>query len=391
MNLLIIMVDTVRADRIGASGYQRDGKSLTPNLDGLAAKSTYFTRAYSVASNTPRAMPAFMTSRYASQIKVDDLHSNYPILDDSNQMLFESLKAAGFGTFGFSSHYYFQPKRNFAQGFDDYNNDGWLEVGPANHDISAPRIVPRVTDKLAQLGQSKQRFAMWVHLFDPHSTYMEHDGFPPITEHGTEALKQKYDYEIAFEDQWIGKIFDQLAQSGLDKNTVVIMLADHGEAFGVHNFAGEQMFFHGQTLYDELLRIPLIIHVPGVAPSKFDQLVQLIDVAPTILDLFGVAIPSTFQGRSLLAALQGKPLPPKPAFAELISYPNWDHEGRAMISADGKWKLFDRTSDNLTELYDLENDPEERHDLFDQRQDIAKPMEDQLDEFVATTLSGGGQ
>jgi choline-sulfatase len=379
-NVLIVMIDTVRADRLGVAGYQRDGKSLTPRLDAFVQQAAWFTRAYSVAPNTPRAMPAFMTSRYASTIKVDKLFKNYPVVDNANVMLFEVLKDAGYATLGYSSHFYFRDERNFTQGFDLYDNEGALDIAPSNKDIAAPRIVPKVLAKLDELAKDKTKFAMWVHLFEPHSTYMEHD-FCPISERGTASLIHKYDCEIQYTDGYVGQILDALDATGLAKNTVVVIVADHGEAFGVHTFAGQKMFFHGQTLYDELLRIPLTVRVPGAAPTKSDAVVSLLDVAPTVLDAVGVAIPPAFQGRSLVPAVTGKPLPPRPVFAELIPYPSWDHEGRAVISGDGRWKLFDRVSDGKKELYDLSADPEEREDRFRAEPQIAQEMEDLLLDF----------
>jgi len=391
-NVLIVMIDTVRADRLGVAGYQRDGKSLTPRIDAFTQQAAWFTRAYSVASNTPRAMPAFMASRYASTIAVDKLFKNYPVLDASNLMLFEVLHDAGYATFGFSSHFFFRPERNFTQGFDAYDNEGALDIAPSNKDTAAPRIVPKVLAKLDELAKAKTKFAMWVHLFEPHSTYMEHEGCP-ITEHGTESLMHKYDCEIAFDDGYVGQIFDALETSGLAKNTIVVVLADHGEAFGVHTFAGQKMFFHGQTLYDELLRIPLAIRVPGAAPTRSDAVVSLLDIAPTILDAVGIAIPPSFQGRSLVPAIGGKPLPPRPVYAELIPYPSWDHEGRVVISGDGRWKLFDRVSDGKKELYDLQADPDERTDRFAAEPQKAQELEDLLLDFqdLRKTATAGHQ
>lgn len=381
MNVVVIMIDTVRADRLGVAGYRRDDKSLTPRLDAFVGQSTWFTRAYSQASNTPRAMPAFMTARYPSTIKVDKLFKNYPTLHDDNLMLFEVLREAGYQTLGYSSHFYFRDERNFTQGFDLYDNEGALDIAPSNKDTASPRIVPKVIAKLAELGAAEQRFAMWVHLFEPHSTYMEHDGWE-ITERGTASLIQKYDYEIAFTDGYLGQIFDALEMSGLDENTVVVVVSDHGEAFGNHSFAGQKMFFHGQTLYDELLRIPLVVRVPGRAAGTSDAVVQLIDVAPTILDALGIARPPSFQGRSLVPAVRGEALPPAPAFAELIPYPSWNHEARAVISGDGRWKLFDRISDGKKELYDLAADPDEKKDRFRDDPAKAQEMEDLLLDFA---------
>lgn len=393
-NIVILMIDTVRADRLGVAGYQRDGASLTPRIDALAGQGVRFTHAYSVAANTPRAMPAFMTSRYPSVIAVDKQFKNYPNIDAKNVMLFEELKAAGLATFGISSHYYFREERNFGQGFDTYDNEGALDTGPANHDIAGDRIVPRVIAKLEELAASKQRFALWVHLFEPHSTYMEHDGFPTASSkglRGTEALKHKYDYEIAYDDKLVGQILDTLDSSQLAPNTIVVLVADHGEAFGVHRVAGQGMMFHGQTLYDELLHIPLIVRAPGVAPATVDSVVSLIDVAPTLLDAVGAPVPPTFMGRSLVPALRGEALEPRPAFAELIPYPNWDHEARAVISADGKWKLVDRISENTKEVYDLVEDVEERKDLYRADGPVTQELDALLQEFVNVTLPGAPQ
>jgi choline-sulfatase len=370
-NVLYIMIDTLRADRLGVAGYRRDGKSLTPRLDGFAGQSVYFTHAFSQAPNTPRSMPSMMTSRYPSQVAVDEVRANYPRLDDKNVMLFEALHDAGLYTVGEASHFYFckdaecpsKHHPNFIQGFDEFDDSGAVDVGPSNHDTASPRIVPRVVAKLGELAGKKQRFAMFVHLFEPHSTYMTHDGWP-ITEHGTAGLAQKYDYEIAFCDGWVGKIFDALDADGLADDTMVVIVSDHGEAFGVHRFAGQQMFFHGQTLYTELLHVPVLMRIPGVSPHQVDQVVQIIDVAPTILAALGIEPPAAFKGRSLIPALEGKPLAPAPAFAELLPAPEWDHAGKSMLSADGRWELFFRSSDRRYELYDLQADPEETHDLW---------------------------
>ncbi|HTJ43021.1 MAG TPA: sulfatase-like hydrolase/transferase [Kofleriaceae bacterium] len=395
-NVVFIMIDTLRGDRLGAAGYTRDGKSLTPRLDAFIKQSVWFARAYSQAPNTPRSMPSMMTSRYPSQVAIDHdktdypKNGNYPRLDDANDMLFESLRAAGLHTAGQASHFYFchdeecpasRVHPNFLQGFDEFDDDGALDIAGSNHDTAAPRIVPRVTAQLAALAKAKQPFALFVHLFEPHSTYMEHDGWP-ITEHGTAALAQKYDYEIAFEDGFIGQILDAIDKEGLAKDTIVVLVSDHGEAFGAHRIAGQDLFFHGQSLYDELIHVPVIVRAPDVAPREVDQVVQVIDVAPTILDLLGQAPPKAWKGRTLLPLLKGEPQAPRPAFAELLPAPEWDHEGKSMISADGKWHLFFRQSDNKYELYDMTADHDEQHDLFEEKADVAATMKKQLGEWI---------
>ena len=184
---------------------------------------------------------------------------------------------------------------------------------------------------------------------------------------------------------------DELDKTGLAKTTTVIVMADHGEAFGVHTFAGERMFFHGQTLYQELLHVPLMFRIPGVAPCTATDVVQLIDMAPTIAALFGVPAPSTWSGRSLVPALACKPgaLPPQPAFSEMLPAPEWDHEGKSMITADGKRHVFYRISDNRWEIYDLTADPDEKKNLVES-DPAAKALEAQLSQWMEGPLAAGG-
>jgi choline-sulfatase len=403
-NVLIIFVDTLRADRMGFAGYKRDGKSLTPRIDAFAKQSVVFKRAYAQASNTPRSVPSFLASRYPTQLKVDAMNKNYPTVTDDNEFLFEVLKPAGFATFGKSSHFYFcdrekypdtcegvkntdgNPMRtNSIQGADEWDNSGALPISGSNHDTAGPRIVDKTKKKLDELAASKQKFAMVVHLFEPHSTYMEHEGMP-ITERGTASLIQKYDFEIAYEDKLIGDLLDHLDQTKLADNTTVILMSDHGEAFGEHTFGGERQFFHGMTLYNEVLHVPFIVRVPGNKPHEVDDVVELIDMSPTIANLFGVKPPASWQGRSLVTALEGKPLQPKPAFAEMPPSKSWAHDARSMISADGKHHVFHRISDSRWEVYDLTKDPEEKKNLIDDP--IAKPLQQQLATWEQTMLGG---
>jgi arylsulfatase A-like enzyme len=321
-------------------------------------------------------VPSFLGSRYPTQLDIDKgKKTNYPRINDGNQLLFEVLKPAGFKTIGETSHFYFcdrerQPtscpdvvswmKSNIQQGADEWDNSGALNIPESNKDIAGPRIVEKTTKKLTELAKADQKFAMLVHLFEPHSTYVTHEGYP-ITESGTASLVQKYDYEIAVVDKRIGEILDTLESTGLAKTTTVVVMSDHGEAFGVHNAHGQQMFFHGQTLYRELIHVPLMFRIPGVAPRLAPDVVQLIDLAPTIVSLFGLEAPAIWQGRSLAPAFEGKALDPRPAYAELVPVPDWDHESRSMITADGKRHvLFDLSK---WEIFDLATDGEERKNI----------------------------
>ncbi len=362
-NILFIAVDTLRADRLGAAGYTREGKSLTPRIDDLAARGVWFTRAYAQAPNTPRSFPSIFAGRYPSRIKWDNPNQNYPQVLPENRTLFEVLHDGGFATYGIASHFYFTPERGITQGFDTFDNEGAKSIKDSNHDTASPRIVPKVVDKLGELAKSKQRFILFTHLFEPHSTYMEHEGYPKAPR-GEEGLVHKYDYEIAFVDQRVGELVDALAAHGLDKNTMIVLVSDHGEAFGDHRAYGERMFFHGQTLYDELLRVPVIFVIPGVAPRVVERPVRLLDVAPTVVAAVGLPVPAEFQGRSLVPALAGGELPPAPVHAELMTAPSWKHEAKMLLDADGRSKVIYFISDNQHELYDLVDDPGEKKNLL---------------------------
>ena len=216
-------------------------------------------------------------------------------------------------------------------------------------------------ERLRQAAARKEHFALWTHLFEPHSSYMTHKEFPTSLS-GVQGLQEKYDYEIAFCDSWVKKLIDAVGELGLADNTAIVVMADHGEAWGEH-----KVYFHGQDLFDEQLRVPLIFVVPGRAPQVIDDPVMLADVAPTLIDLVGAPIPANMRGRSLLPRIvEGKAAPPaapRPLFAELLPATAWPHHATMMV--DGKHKLIHRISDRRWELYDLASDPGEKKNLAD--------------------------
>jgi len=359
-NILIITIDALRGDRLGVAGYGRpSGKSLTPNLDALAHRGAYFRRVWAQAPNTPRSFPAILTSQPPSGVHWDKPHVNYPDLLPSNHTFFEDLAAAGLDPIGVFSHFYFTSDRGISKGFKDWTNDGAGTIAESNKDSASPRIVPRVLAHLKKAAASHERFVLWTHLFEPHSSYMTHKEFPTSGATGVPGLMEKYDYEIAFVDLWVGKLLKALDTLGLAKNTAVVVMADHGEAWAEH-----KAMFHGTDLYDEQLRIPLIIAVPGRAPVVNEDDVAAIDVAPTLVDLVGAPIPKTFRGRSLLPALAGDKLSPRPIFSELMPATAWPHHATMLL--DGDKKLIHRITERRYELYDLAADPGEKKNLVDE-------------------------
>ncbi|MEO6954600.1 MAG: sulfatase-like hydrolase/transferase [Polyangia bacterium] len=367
LNVFVITIDTLRADRLDAAHM--------PNASKLADASVRFDDAYSQAPNTPRSFPSFLFSRLPSQVKWGSKNANFPVVVSSkgggDPTFFEELVKAGLVAHGVFSHFYLKPENGIAEGFASWDNEGALTLHDSNTDIAAPRITAKVEAELAKLGRSHERFALWTHLFEPHSKYMDHAEFPSHSG-GTKGLEEKYDGEVAFADKYVGMMLAALDKAGLEKNTIVVLMSDHGEAFGEHKVFGERMFFHGQTLYDELLRVPLVIHVPGIAPRRVSDPVMLIDLGPTLLDLVGRPAPKSMMGRSLVPALLGQPLPAVPVIAEMLTAPSWQHKWRAVV--DAGWKLLDKQSEGSLELYDLPHDPTEQKNLAETETERVKKL-----------------
>ena len=360
-NILIVTIDALRGDRLGVAGYSRPdekGRSLTPNLDALARRGAYFRRVWSQAPNTPRSFPSILTSQTPSGVKWDKPRVNYPNLLESNHTFFEDLRAAGLTPIGIFSHFYFTADRGISKSFKEWSNEGAGTIAESNKDIASPRIVPKVIARLKKAAASKERFVLWTHLFEPHSSYMTHKEFPSSGASGPAGLMEKYDHEIAYVDSWVGKLLAALESTGLAKKTAVVIMADHGEAWGEHKF-----FFHGQDLFDEQLRIPLIIAVPGREPLTSEEPVAAYDVGPTLVDLVGAPLPKSFRGRSLLPVMAGEKLPRRPLFSELLPATAWPHHASMMIEDDKK--LIHRVSERRFELYDLARDPGEKHNLVE--------------------------
>ncbi len=366
-NWLFITIDTLRADRIKPD--------IAPVLSELAGRGTHFTQVYAQAPNTPRSFPSFLTSRLPSEVHFVKQSLNFSPLTGKDATLFSALAQAGVQPFGVFSHFYLETKTNLATGFVEWQNPTARNLKDSNSDIAAPRITQAVIDKIKRLAQAQKaggpgaasRFALWTHLFDPHSTYMDHPEYP--VPKGWKFLEARYDAEVRFTDKHVGQILSALRDAGLSDSTAVVIFADHGEAFAEHKLGGEPLYFHGESLYNEVLRVPLIVHVPGQSPHVVHERASLLDLAPTVLDLAGVAIPSSFRGRSLAPLVLGEPLsgttPRPPAVAEMLPCTAWPKNERAIVDTiDGvEYALYAKFTDNLNELYNLNDDPKQQKNL----------------------------
>jgi arylsulfatase A-like enzyme len=380
-NVLIVLVDTLRPDHLGFMGYERP---TSPNLDKLAARSIVFAGAHAPAPHTPRSIPPLFFSRWASHMKWIGAQYNYPKIKPENLGLFEVLKERGWKNQAVTSHFYFEEKRNIHQGFDRWDNAGATDIPGSNEDIASPRTWARVEPLMEKLAAQQKEpgaapFGLFVHMFEPHSKWIGH---PEYKFDGGDETKTRhmanYDSEVAFVDAYIGKILDKLAETGLDKNTVVVIVSDHGEAFMDHG-----KYFHGQDLYEEILRVPMVIHVPGWPARRVEGAVSLVDLAPTLVDLFELTIPPDFEGASMLDAMTGAaPVPAdRPIFAELLPYTHLAEHHVAMILGD--YKLIRVITAGTEELYNLKADPTEQTNLLDKEPEQAKRMRAALDAWLS--------
>lgn len=386
---LILTVDTLRADRIHAKQVNKPDDFLMPTLHQLATEGVEFTHAYAQAPNTPRSFPSFLFSKIPSQVEYADRKANFSVVTDQAATLFTAWQQAGYHTVGLFSHFYLDPKQGLSRGFDEWDNQGATNLHDSNHDIAAPRIADRVAAKLRALANdaSGKPFVLWVHVFDPHSTYMKHDGFPVQGTPGTvDYMRSAYDGEVAFTDLFLGKMLHSLETTGLRNKTAVVVFSDHGESLGVHKLQQKPLLYHGESLYDEVLRVPWIVHIPTSplgTPRSLPEEVMLLDLAPTLLTLSGIQPPASFQGRSLVPLLQGQKLPTKPVYAEMMPCRGWDKDEKALLSEG--WKLYARFTDNIQELYHLSEDPEERNNLafeqFEQVKKLATRLQQQRHEY----------
>src|SRR5207253_994507 len=312
-NIILITVDTTRADRMGFLGSKLNA---TPNLDALAKQGVVFEQAYSQAPLTPVSHATIFTGTYPQFHTVTDFGHPLPNLLPSVP---EILQKSGYHTAAFIGSLILDPKANMAPGFDrgfDYFDAGFHQKhGPGEdryHSIER-RAGDVVAHAIAWMKKNpKAPFFIWVHLYDPHAPYD-----PPIP--FNTKFKDPYDGEIAYADASLGKLFDYLRQRGLYDRALIAVMSDHGESLGAH---GESM--HGIFLYDETIRVPLLFKLPGelLAGRRVTSQVRLVDVAPTLLSMLGLPLPRTFQGESLVGRMKSaqENTADLPAFAE-TEYP----------------------------------------------------------------------
>jgi choline-sulfatase len=372
LNLLVITLDTTRADRLGAYGLADAG---TPALDRLAREGALFRHATSSAPLTLPSHSSIFTGRFPPAHGVRDNGGFF--LDPKEQTLAETLKDSGFTTAGFIAAYVLDAKWGIDQGFTKYVDDFDLSKYRAISLGAIQRPANEVVDHALEWLRATpvtpaSPFFAWVHLYDPHTPYEAPEPYK-----STFAGKP-YQAEIAFTDAQVGRLISFLEERQLLEHTVVVVAGDHGESLGDH---GEQA--HGFFIYESVMRVPFIVRAPIAAMRGrvVDDPVRLVDIMPTALELLGVPSPAPMDGRSLVPLLTGATREMGlESYSEAL-YP-LHHFGWSDLRSlrEGRFKLI---AAPRPELYDLADDPGETKNLYDDRRPLGDRMRARLDEMEA--------
>ncbi len=380
-NVILLSVDTLRPDHLGCYGY---GRATSPNIDAFRKNSILFTTAISQAPSTLPSHASIMTSLIPPHHGA--CFSMKRGLADKRITLAEVLRTRGYRTVSYNGGAQLAPQYGMDQGFEIYD-----EVD------TFPEILERSAEWIR--AHRRERFFMFLHTIDTHAPYapppecmarFETNGAGPLSvkpqEHtgqNREELSETakahmiaaYDAEIYCMDQTFGKLLRFIEEQGLADNTIFVLTADHGEEFGEHGTWG----WHSHSLYDELLRVPLLMRFPDRrhAGGVVEQQVRSMDIAPTVLDLLGISAPLEFAGESLILRIEGRKEPPLVAFSAQDGV-----RKRARASLRTKeWKLHG------SRLFDLVNDPGETNDVARDNPAIVALLSRKRDDLFAGRIA----
>jgi choline-sulfatase len=383
LNLLFVLIDTLRADRLSAYGYERE---TSPNIDKLAATGVLFAENLSQSSWTKCSMASLWTGTYP--VRTGVTRSRQAIADDA-RMPAEILKDAGFRTYAIWRNGWIRPGFGFSQGFEVYHSPRATPV-PASvrRERPAASIVGTDQDSIMSAieflrTQGNERWFLYIHLMDVHQYVYDEDS----ALFGT-TYSDIYDNSIRWTDRVLGSLIDELDNRGLREKTLIVLAGDHGEAFGEHGREG-----HARDVYGEVTTTPLIMSFPfrlepGVVVESPSENV---DLWPTLLELLGLSPLEDPDGRSrrpeILAAMRGEPAPANqgPRFAHIDqTWGRTSREPRPMISvSEGSYRLFRKEGEDSPELFDRSTDPYEQVDLAEERPEVLERMTKLAEDYLA--------
>ncbi len=375
-NVILISIDSLRADHLGAYGYSR---ATSPNIDALAAESVVFESAVSTTSWTLPAHVSMLTSLFSEAHGVIAAGDS---LADSAATLSEVFQAGGYATAAVVSGPFLNRRFGFSQGFDVYDDEtvSFTEINDSHQGITAPLTHQRALEILDDVAD--EPFFLFLHYWDVHYDYAPpspydqmfdpdysgditadnfihndeiHRGMDPRDLEHVVAL---YDGEIAYTDYYLGELFEELRRLDLWDNTMIVLTSDHGDEFFEHGNKG-----HRNTLYGELLNVPLVVKFPQNTwgGQRVSGLAGIVDIAPTVLDVAGLPPLRVANGRSLLSRMTGDDqVTSRAYFADVGRRLKSVISGRTKIIAH--WRR-EQGEEMRVELYDLDRDPREQLDL----------------------------
>lgn len=373
LNVLLITLDTTRADRLGSYGYS---KAKTPNLDFLALNGVRFANAYCQVPLTLPSHCSILTGAYPTYHNVHNNGTYSLALDQVT--LAEVLQSKNFQTAAFLASFSVDSRFGLDQGFDLYD-DNFQEGSPfkaVNSERKAGDVYSRFSSWLDDHGS--QQFFGWIHFFDPHLPYSPPDSY------GKEFADSPYDGEIAYMDSYVGAVLEKLREKNILGKTLIIVAGDHGEGLGDKVETG-----HGIFLYDMVMRVPLIFYAENLLPGGkvIPSRVRLIDIMPSVLDLLNIEGSYPYQGISLIPVIEGRKKGDLDTYIETY-YPRENYgwsELTGLISGDWKYIHAPRG-----ELYDLKSDPSEKNNLFLTNKKTASDLKERLDVLVRSSSVSPG-
>lgn len=402
-NIVLITMDTTRRDHCSVYGYTRD---TTPNLRALAQAGALFDMAYAPMATTGPSHATMLTSLYPVAHRVIKNGQN---LKEEYETLAEILKGVGYETAAVIGSFVLDAKFGYAQGFDSYDDDMTFEGSTMRtkeweghtiekgFDRRADDVTRRAIAWLKETRDPDKNFFLFVHYFDPHAPYDAPEPFasqfgPSAAKAGDlDAVIRRYDEEILFMDHEIGRFLESLDALAGAKNTIVVVAGDHGEGLGQHGHLE-----HGVNIYEEAVRVPLLIRWPGhvVSGIVFQEPVEMVDLVPTLLELAGIEPKDErFQGKSLAEALQGKSFldAERPVFLHRRHYDHnpghpalGDVRGEKFGIRVRHWKYIEGPEEGTKELFNLEQDPEELINLYETERELGLMHSVRIREFIQT-------
>lgn len=414
LNVIWFLIDALRADHLGCYGYEND---TSPFMDRFADESILFKYAFSQESYTQASVPSYFTSTYPPFNKVLYDQPTIDILDSRFVTIAETLKNENYNTAAFVFNPHLKEQFNFGQGFDLYDdNKQGFDLSLPYHEAfeTAQKIYEKTKRYLKE--NKKRPIFLYLHYRDVHTPYSPpppyHKLFLPsnikpvvdiiqkkripdeYNKKNRDLVVSQYDGEIRYTDYYIEKTLDMLENYSINlKNSIIIITADHGEEFLDYHPGDPGGRYHGRTLYKEQIHVPLIISIPGLQAKKkiIDSCVELMDIAPTILDAVGVNWKkyNQFQGKSLIPLIEGVNI------SSRVIYSGGNHSRSAVIEGAYKYCIYDKyTKENRKkcfirpsndydyifreELYNIKVDPNETKNVINEEKNIALGLKKRL-------------